>query len=118
MSNKQVIREFIQVWSSLDAERIGSFFVEDGVYHNMPAQPVTGRANIVAFIKSFTASWKSTEWELLTIIEDDDVVVAERIDRTDFGNKKVDLPCLGIFEMQNGKIRVWRDYFDLNTYLK
>jgi limonene-1,2-epoxide hydrolase len=25
---------------------------------------------------------------------------------------------LGVFEMHNGKIRVWRDYFDLATYTK
>jgi limonene-1,2-epoxide hydrolase len=30
----------------------------------------------------------------------------------------VDLPCAGVFEMQGGKIKVWRDYFDLGTYVK
>jgi limonene-1,2-epoxide hydrolase len=34
------------------------------------------------------------------------------------GDKHVDLPCLGIFELEDGKIRVWRDYFDLGTYMK
>jgi len=28
----------------------------------------------------------------------------------------VDLPCVGVFEMRDGKIAVWRDYFDLGTY--
>jgi limonene-1,2-epoxide hydrolase len=28
------------------------------------------------------------------------------------------LPCLGVFEMQDGKIRVWRDYFDLGSSLR
>ena len=34
------------------------------------------------------------------------------------GSKKVDLPCCGVFEMANGKIKVWRDYFDMATYTK
>jgi hypothetical protein len=33
-------------------------------------------------------------------------------------DKAVDLPCTGVFEMENGKIKVWRDYFDLTTYIK
>jgi limonene-1,2-epoxide hydrolase len=34
------------------------------------------------------------------------------------GDKSVDLPCCGVFEMTDGKIRVWRDYFDLGTYTR
>ncbi|MEE2876100.1 MAG: limonene-1,2-epoxide hydrolase family protein [Chloroflexota bacterium] len=40
------------------------------------------------------------------------------MDRTEMGDKKVDLPCTGVFEMEDGKIKVWRDYFDLNTFRK
>lgn len=118
MSNKQVIREFIDTWSTLDADRIASFFTEDGTYHNIPASAVTGRDKVSEFIKGFTANWTKTEWELVSLIEEGDIVVAERVDKTDLGDKHVDLPCLGIFEMENGKIRVWRDYFDLGTYMK
>jgi limonene-1,2-epoxide hydrolase len=44
--------------------------------------------------------------------------MVERVDHTRAGEKSVALPCLGVFEMQDGKIRVWRDYFDLGTYLR
>ena len=30
----------------------------------------------------------------------------------------MDLPCCGVFEMQGGKIKIWRDYFDLATYVR
>jgi limonene-1,2-epoxide hydrolase len=30
----------------------------------------------------------------------------------------VDLPCLGVFEMTGGKIKEWRDYFDLSTFMR
>jgi limonene-1,2-epoxide hydrolase len=45
-------------------------------------------------------------------------VIVERLDRTKAGDKAVDLPCTGVFELENGKIKVWRDYFDLGTYAK
>jgi limonene-1,2-epoxide hydrolase len=46
-----------------------------------------------------------------------DTVVAERMDRTVVGEKTVALPCCGVFELQGGRIKVWRDYFDMGTYL-
>ena len=45
-----------------------------------------------------------------------DIVIAERLDRTEAGDKSVDLPCTGVFEMKDGKIKVWRDYFDMATF--
>jgi limonene-1,2-epoxide hydrolase len=118
MSNKQIISEFIQTWASLDANKIAAYFTDDGVYYNMPAQPVQGRNEIRDFINSFAGAWTKTDWEILNIVEDGDVVIAERVDKTDIGDKHVDLPCTGVFEMQDGKIKVWRDYFDLGTYMK
>lgn len=116
-SNEAVIREFLETWAELDVEKIVSFFTEDGTYHNMPVGPVTGKDNLREFIRNFTAEWTETNWEIRHIIADGDVVAAERLDKTKLGDKSVDLPCFGLFEMENGKIKVWRDYFDLGTYM-
>ena len=118
MGNEEVIRDFIQAWARLDPGELAGYFTEDGVYHNMPAAPVCGRDNVRAMIAGFIASWTETEWEVRHLISAGDVVVAERIDRTKAGDKAVDLPCAGVFEMEDGKIKVWRDYFDLGTYAR
>jgi len=117
-TNEQIIRDFISAWSRLDAEELASYFAEDGVYHNMPTDPVVGRAAIHTFIAGFAKDWTETVWDILNLVVQDDKVMVERVDRTKLGDKAVDLPCFGIFEMENGKIRVWRDYFDLGTYMK
>ena len=44
MSNEQVIRDFIAAWSRLNVDELVSFFAEDGIYHNMPTEPVQGHA--------------------------------------------------------------------------
>lgn len=44
--------------------------------------------------------------------------MVERLDRTRVGDKPVDLPCCGVFELENGKIKIWRDYFDMATYTR
>jgi limonene-1,2-epoxide hydrolase len=114
--NEQIVRDFIAAWSRLDVDELVSFFTEDGVYHNMPMGPVAGRENVRRLIQGFLASWTATEWEIRHLVSAGDIVIAERVDRTRAGAKSVDLPCTGVFELEGGKIKAWRDYFDLGTY--
>ncbi len=116
--NEKIIREFIQAWSRLDPKELSSYFAEEGVYHNMPTGPVGGRENVEKMIRDFTATWTETQWDILNIVSAGDVVIAERVDRTKAGEKSVDLPCTGVFELEGGKIKIWRDYFDIGTYVK
>jgi limonene-1,2-epoxide hydrolase len=114
--NERTIREFIEAWSRLDPKELAAYFADDGVYHNMPMGPVAGRANIEKLIRGFIAAWTETRWDLRNIVSSGDLVFAERVDRTRAGDKAVDLPCVGVFELEAGKIKLWRDYFDFATY--
>lgn len=116
--NVTTIRAFIAAWTRLDAAELASFFTEDGCYYNMPTQPVRGRGQVEQFIRGFTATWTATEWDLLHIAAVGDIVFTERLDRTRTTRGNVDLPCAGVFAMENGKIREWRDYFDLGTFMR
>ena len=116
-SNEQIIRRFVAAWSNLDPEELVSYFTEDGVYFNIPAAPVQGADNLRQFIGGFIANWTKTDWDIVSLLAEGDLVMVERLDRTVAGDKKVDLPCFGVFEMQDGKIKVWRDYFDMNTFV-
>jgi limonene-1,2-epoxide hydrolase len=117
-SNTELIESFCMAWSRLDATELAAYFTEDGIYHNMPAGPVQGRAEIENFIRGFAGSWTKTDWEILNLAETGDVVIAERVDRTQAGDKSVDLPCTGVFTIRDGKIASWRDYFDIGTYAR
>ena len=116
--NVQTIKDFIAAWSNLDSDELVGYFSEDGIYYNMPTQPVQGKEQLKQLIGNFISSWTKTNWDTLNIIGEGDVVIAERLDRTEVGDIKVDLPCCGVFEMEEGKIKVWRDYFDMGTYTK
>jgi len=114
--NAAIIRDFVAAWSRLDADELTSYFTEDGVYHNMMLPPVQGHAALKPFIAGFLASWSSASWELVNLVASGDLVVAERVDRAVAGGKPVELPCCGVFELKDGKIAAWRDYFDMGTY--
>jgi len=82
----------------------------------MPIAPVTGKDSVRKFIAGFIATWSETEWDLLNIAATGNIVIAERLDRTRTSAGNVDLPCVGVFEMVDGKISIWRDYFDMATF--
>ena len=44
------------------------------------------------------------------------VVLNERVDRVTMGGKEIALPFAGLFEIRDGKIAAWRDYFDFATW--
>lgn len=116
--NEKIIRDFIAAWSRLDAEELAGYFTEDGCYYNIPVEPVRGRDNVKQFIANFAGTWTETTWDIVSIGAVGDRVYAERVDRTKTTQGDVDLPCVGVFEMEDGKIKEWRDYFDLNTYMQ
>jgi limonene-1,2-epoxide hydrolase len=114
--NEKVIREFVDAWSRLDAEELVSYFTEDGTYHNIPTTAVQGHDNIQQFITGFIRPWESTDWEIISLIAEGNIVMVERLDKTVVAGSPVSLPCFGYFELEDGKIKMWRDYFDLATY--
>jgi limonene-1,2-epoxide hydrolase len=114
--NERIVRSFIAAWSRLDPDELAPYFAEDGVYHNMPMGPVAGRANVEKLIRGFIGSWTETKWDVLNILCSGNVVIAERVDRIRAGEKSVALPVVGVFELEGGKIKKWRDYFDMATY--
>jgi limonene-1,2-epoxide hydrolase len=58
------------------------------------------------------------ENQLITLREASNgaVVIVERLDRHRFPTGWVELPVTGVFEVHDGRITVWRDYFDVATF--
>jgi len=42
--------------------------------------------------------------------------MTERVDVFKLPNKSFELPVMGTFEVSDGKIKAWRDYFDFATW--
>jgi limonene-1,2-epoxide hydrolase len=113
---EQLVREFCAAWTRLDIDELVDYFTPDAVYHNMPGPPAQGKEAVRRTIAGFLRGWQQTEWEIVNLASAGDLVFAERVDRTVAGGHTVDLPVVGVFEVIDGKIAAWRDYFDLETY--
>jgi limonene-1,2-epoxide hydrolase len=115
MSNTKIIKDFIDAFNRMDWDAIDALMADDIVYHNIPMQPIEGSAAASAFLRGMDAV--GIDWELLSIAENGNKVLTERIDNFDLASgKKLSIPVMGTFEIANGKIQAWRDYFDLGTF--
>ena len=112
-SAEQVVREFCAAARTRDREVLRPFFSEDVVYHNIPMDPAIGIDATIEFISGFFAMCDSMEIDMLHLAVREDVVLTERIDTFKVGDKVAALPVMGTFEVRDGKIGAWRDYFDL-----
>lgn len=119
MRNSDVIVDFIKSWSTRDLDIILGFLAEDCFYHNIPTAPQIGVAAIRAGLSDFIAATTAVDWVILNIAEaDNGHVLTERIDRFWLGDKLIEMQVMGIFELANGKISVWRDYYDENQFTR
>ena len=93
------------------------YFTEDAVYHNIPVEPAVGREAILGLLNMFLTPTEGVEFRIRNIVANGDTVLTERVDVFRLPNATIELPVMGTFEVKDGKIAAWRDYFDLNTYM-
>jgi len=116
--NVEIVCRFCEAFGRRDPDELLEFFTEDGVYHNMPMPPVQGKAAIRTVLDMFLKPSESVEFVILKIAEGDGAVLTERVDKFSLGGKSVELPVAGVFELKDGKIAAWRDYFDMGAWTR
>jgi len=117
MDSEKTVLDFCNAIRARDVDQLVAFFSDDAVYHNMPVAPVTGPKAIGKVLSGYLASASDAEFEVVAIASRGNVVLTERIDRFTIGGKRIVLPVMGTFEIgDDGRIRAWRDYFDMNQF--
>ena len=115
--NQAIVKDFIAAFNANDLERIMTFFTPDCVYHNIPLEPATGLEAIRGVLAGFSGMSKEVDWVLHNIAENSEgVVLTERTDRFLIGENWVEIPVMGAFDLRDGKINGWRDYFDMSQF--
>ncbi|SEM18750.1 limonene-1,2-epoxide hydrolase family protein [Streptacidiphilus jiangxiensis] len=117
----ELVRRFCAAWAeNAGAAELAEFFTDDAVYHNIPLEPTTGRDAIANTISSFIRPGppgiERIEFHVINIAASGPVVMTERVDVFRLADRSFELPVMGTFEVTDGKINAWRDYFDLNQF--
>lgn len=114
----EVVRSFLKAMEALDYPTATALVALDCTYINPPPiGTVTGPEGVRAVLEPFFAPTIENEFRILREAADGPVVICERLDRHRLSDKWVELPVTGVFEVHNGQITYWRDYFDAATIL-
>lgn len=111
-----LIRQFIEACVRAEPDEFAAYFTEDAIWWNVPWSAVKGRAAIRETLRRGAERMTALPWEIRHIVAEGSVVMTERVDNFLVGQKQVSVPCMGIFELEGGKIAAWRDYWDLKQF--
>jgi limonene-1,2-epoxide hydrolase len=112
--NEQIVTDMCQSLRSADMTKVISYLSEDVVYHNIPWAPVTGHAGVRQVLDPFVhgANCALVRMDIKHTTSAGNVVMNERLETWAKGSVRLELPVVGVFEVNKGKITHWRDYFD------
>ena len=113
-----VVQDMVQAWNTRNWDRVTDLFAEDGSLYSMMLQPVTGRAAIGARIHQLGSGISQIRLNVKHIGLIDGVVYVERVDEFTYKGHTGAVPVVGAIEVKNGKVQVWREYYDRNQLLR
>jgi limonene-1,2-epoxide hydrolase len=113
-----VVRGFLAAFEAMNFDVALTHLADDVEYTNVPISSVRGHAGVREVLEPFLAPIRENEFIILREAADGPVVFIERLDRHRLDHGWRDLPVNSVFEVHDGRITVWRDYFDLTTAAK
>lgn len=119
MTPSETVTAFIAGMCRNDFDAAFALAHEDMEFENVPLDPRVnrGRDSIRAGLEVLFALCTRVEWEVPLQIESGTTVVNERVDRFWFDDGLfAELPVLARWEVVDGRIRLWRDYYDIGMW--
>lgn len=112
IDNAHTVEILLAALQNQDADGAGEVLDENLVYENVGFPTIHGRARAV---KLFRGMKGRIGFEMKThrIAVNGASVLTERTDVLIFGPVRLQFWVCGVFEVHNGRITLWRDYFDM-----
>jgi limonene-1,2-epoxide hydrolase len=116
MTPEETVNEFIARVCRFDLDGACELVTDDVEYDNVPMGKNFGPEGIKSVLGLMAGGLDQAEWVIHRQVAAGNIVMNERTDRFGAGDKWLELPVAGIFEVHDGKISLWRDYFDMGTF--
>jgi limonene-1,2-epoxide hydrolase len=114
----ETVEAFLTAFVAMDFDTALAHVSDDCEYTNIPMGTVHGHTGIREVLEPFFAPIHENEFILTRKASTGPVVFLERLDRHRLDHGWRELPVNSVFEVHDGLITVWRDYFDLLTAAK
>jgi limonene-1,2-epoxide hydrolase len=117
MTPLETVNAFMTAAATRDYDTALGLLSDDVEYQNMPLPPVRGQQAVKDTLDVLLATTQSSEWVVHRELAAGNLVMNERTDRFLVQGRWLELPVAGVFELRDGRIALWRDYFDLQTFM-
>ena len=117
IDNAHTVEVFLAALQDQDIDAAGAVLDEHLVYQNVGFPTIRGRARAM---KLFRGMEGRARFEVKThrIAVNGSTVLTERTDALVFGRLRLQFWVCGVFEVTDGRITLWRDYFDMFDFTK
>ena len=112
-SPTEIVEAFLEAFVAMTFDTALMYLSADCEYTNVPIGTVRGHEGVREVLGPFFAPIHENEFRVLRKAATDSVVFVERLDRHRLDHGWRELPVNSVFEVHDGLITVWRDYFDL-----
>ena len=117
-----LVREFLARLVARDIDAAAELVSADFEYDNVPMGKSFGPEGLHGTLAPFFGMCTGIDWRILRQASSGDMVhgtvLNERDDRVEIHGEWRTLPVAGVFEVRDGKLTLWRDYFDGPTIMK
>jgi len=111
----EIVSAFNAAMERMDFDTALQYVADDLEYMNGPMGTVRGPAGVRAMLEPFFAPMLENQFLIRREVTSGPIVFMERLDRHLLPTGWVELPVTGVYEVHNGRITVWHDYFDAQT---
>jgi limonene-1,2-epoxide hydrolase len=112
------VRQMIDAWNQRNWQQVYDLFAHDGVLQSMMLPPTVGREAIQQRIGALAKGIESIELRVRHIGVVDGVVFIERVDDFVYRGKHGAVPVVGVVEVEQGRVKAWREYYDRAQLIK
>lgn len=111
-TSEQVVNQFLQALVVQDHQQIAALLAPDLRYTNVSLPTLVGGQRVANLFEILLRRGTGFEVKMHSVAVSGNVVLTERTDIIKVGKLHVAFWVCGRFEVRDGKIVVWRDYFD------
>ncbi len=108
-----VVRQLCSGIDRKDLAAVGALLDDEVVYHNIGSEPAVGRDATLAALAFQFDMFEPIAFRIRNLVADGDIVLTERVDEVTANGITAPVPVMGAFEIHDGRIVAWRDYFDM-----
>ncbi|BDB43408.1 MULTISPECIES: limonene-1,2-epoxide hydrolase family protein [Mycobacterium] len=115
--NIRTVEGFLYALQDQDFETLDAALDDNLVYENVGFSTIRGGRRVVKLFRKMQGRM-GFEVKFHRVAADGDAVLTERTDVLVFGPLRIQFWVCGVFEVRDGRITLWRDYFDVFDMLK